>query len=78
MQKETLLRKANEFRDSELHATFRALLLTEINILRERNDVAEKDDVLRNQGAIHSMKKLLKALSYNEDEKPTEYDGGYT
>lgn len=76
MDRETLLARVNEQRDTDLHLTFRALLQVELNSLREKNDIAVPEDVLRNQGAIAFVKRMIKSLE-PEGENTPHYDGAY-
>lgn len=55
-----------------VYTAFRGLLKAEIENLREANDAAAPEDVLRNQGAISRLKHLLKVTAPKREFQENE------
>jgi len=78
MSKNTeLFREINTYENSACHKLFRGLFSSLIYQIRERNDTATGDDVIRNQGVIKEMKNLLK-LTDTKSTGDDFRDGAYT
>lgn len=78
MERKEVLGRLNQYKNTEAHTVLRLLLAMDLDLQRAQNDQANKEDVLKNQGAIRYIKKLLKQTGeYDEDKKPTVYDGGF-
>lgn len=75
MQKDSLYRQIKEFEGSECYMLFRTLFSVEIDAYRESNDSAKQEDMIRNQGAIAALKKLLKFTSPGSLETKNVYSG---
>jgi len=65
----TLYQELKLFEHADLFTKFRMLLMSTINDLREKNDNAIPEDVLRNQGAIKELKIMYKRLGGTEKFK---------
>jgi hypothetical protein len=77
MDRARCLQEAKEYKDSSAGYAFVRLLNACIVDLRERNDTADADDVLRNQGAITELKSLAKQLAPVVKRKRLEFNGGF-
>ena len=64
-----------EYRNTDAGRAFRRLIGVCISDLREKNDVAEGDDFIRNQGAIREFKLVYKNIGQKVSK--TEYDGAF-
>ncbi|NIV16125.1 MAG: hypothetical protein GWN62_34170 [Aliifodinibius sp.] len=73
--KKELFKDIQEYISSEPYLKFVKLLHTCIHDLRIKNDTAEAEDTLRNQGAISELKRILRGISRYEKYK--EYTGGF-
>jgi len=74
-KREILRRLSSEYGATEVGKLLVLLFHACINELREKNDSAEMNDVLKNQGAIREMKLLLKDLNPREEQQ--QYDGAF-
>lgn len=73
MQKDKLYKELREYQSTACHFAFRELFKSELDSCRELNDYSTADDVLKNQGAIAVLKKLLKGTAQSQEQKV--YDG---
>lgn len=68
-------------REYRLEGSYRALLnllSSDLDRYRKKNDIAEGNDMYRNQGTCQYLKSLLKVLGYDPDkERPPVYDGAF-
>jgi len=76
MKREEVIRELQPYTNTLQVELVKSLLVTDIQILREKNDGASGDEFYRNQGAIQWLKKLLKDLSTEKSSAPV-YDGGF-
>jgi hypothetical protein len=69
VQKDNLYNKIKEFEGTECFMLFRTLFSREIESYREANDSAKQEDVVRNQGAIAALRKILKFTAPGEPKE---------
>lgn len=77
MNRRDLLQRLKEYINTDAVHIMRLLLLEDLSLKREKNDAANYDDVLKNQGAIVYIKNLAKELDPEKDQKLPIYDGGF-
>jgi hypothetical protein len=75
MNRKEVAFKAKEYATTDAGKTFRQLLITWIEDLRQKNDTASPEDFPKNQGAIRELKLIQKAIT--PPHHMQEYDGAY-
>ena len=74
-QRKVVMAECKEFTQTDAARAFRKLVGTWISDLREKNDVAEGDEFVKNQGAIRELKLMYKGIGPRV--QVTEYDGAF-
>jgi len=74
-QRKTVMAECKEFAQTDAARAFRKLVGVWIADLREKNDTAEQDEFLKNQGAIRELKLMHKGIG--PKVQVTEYDGAF-
>jgi hypothetical protein len=69
------MQECKEYSSTDAARAFRKLVGVWISDLREKNDTAEGDEFVRNQGAIRELKLMHKGIG--PKLTVTEYDGGF-
>jgi len=73
--KKIVMAECKEFAQTDAARAFRKLVGVWISDLREKNDTAEGNEFIKNQGAIREMKLLHKGIG--PKLTITEYDGAF-
>jgi len=74
-QRKIVMAECKEFAQTDAARAFRKLVGTWISDLREKNDTAEPDEFLKNQGAIRELKLMHKGIG--PKLSVAEYDGAF-
>jgi hypothetical protein len=75
MTKREAMTEVNEFAQTDAGRAFRKLVSIWINDLRAKNDTAESEDFMKNQGAIRELKLIHKGIG--PKIRTEDYDGGF-
>ncbi len=75
MKRKEILAKAKEYQSTPAGRVFSKLLQIWIADLREKNDMSDPDETLRNQGAIRELKSIQKGTGFAVVIR--EFDGGF-
>ncbi len=75
MKRKEILAQAKEYQSSPAGRVFSKLLQVWIAELREKNDMSDPDETLRNQGAIRELKLIQKGTGFSPVIR--EFDGGF-
>lgn len=74
-QRKVAMAECKEFAQTDAARAFRKLVGVWISDMREKNDTAEPDEFLKNQGAIRELKLMHKGIG--PKLTVTEYDGAF-
>ncbi len=75
MKRKEILMKAKEYQSTPAGRVFSKLLQVCIADLREKNDMSDPDETLRNQGAIRELKLIQKGTGFTVITH--EFDGAF-
>ncbi|MHC4757109.1 MAG: hypothetical protein ACYTE8_00470 [Planctomycetota bacterium] len=74
-EKKTQIAKVLDYSQTDAGRAFRLLIGVWINELRKKNDTAEGNEFIKNQGAIREFKLMHKAIG--PKLTTADYDGGF-
>ena len=71
-----IVRQLQEIYHTEACNLFRQLIDERIAILREKNDLADTSEVLKNQGAISELK-VIRSILTRQPKTTKQFDGAF-
>jgi hypothetical protein len=72
------LKRVIEYREAAAFRAFLALVGSDLDDVRKKNDTAEGDEVFRNQGVAQYLNRLLKEMGFDPEKKHKGHDGAFS